>query len=849
LRKRSAVRVGDDDHQARLLLPDGETLTVPLAELPSPAGLEIASDALPEARSSRGSLIRLAVASEAKLIKHGWDTGQLVEAALADLEQASEARALALDLVALERESLLDRLPLPASEINWIRAHHATTTADIGAAVDAISRLPIQGYRPKLGLLLTLWPAVRAAGLDLRVVEPHLREYAGEEPIAALLLRSLGERDDAFSDLDVVLPSQRSLIERLHATGNVLSRLETAVNALTGAAVNNGDLERLPARLRALIATQQAKPGLLKPPEVAELAPSILDDLIDAGSVDSELADLLDISEPTLGRYLRARLAPDTLTDADVAELGLNDELARRAFRYGASETLESLGDSARIRHYRALVELRKGRLRDGLLGDVDEGARPAAADLVALVEAKKAGVLDESLLTERLLGDPTVWPALVATAGAAELGALSTVRDGYPAFSEWLALHEAREHLYLGNWRDAANAATKCLDLAKIEAVRDEAQNLKACALYYVGDHLTSMQQLTEALEGAYSESLLANASLVAQGLAPEVAARHLGVLIREAPTLAMRVAAAHRAVEIWRSTDTSLWSNSDESPLPDAFQDALRELVVEQISLDDFRRFASVLAIDDRAWFGNPSNIATSPHSDSLEARFYQARTVDDLLPAVQVMGAVIAAGEAPPWLLYERDQLRSTAIDTLFQNLDEPDSTFGAVALEMVDRKVVEGEYDHCLFSLLGIASATYHLAEHKTTVGDQLVARLHDTRKRWANLDGDGRERMKEIAELATRRVAINRYAALENEFNQAVEVYNGAIDLAQNAYAGSPTYEQAMTRIRKSLSTFRQIRETASSWLLLIEHDGVRGNFKDLVTESQELERRCVKILN
>jgi hypothetical protein len=549
-----------------------------------------------------------------------------------------------------------------------------------------------------------------------------------------------------------------------------------------------------------------------------------------------------------VGRYLRARLAPETLTDADVAQLGLDDELARRAFRYGATETLESLADSSRIRHYRALVELRKGRLRDGIVDDIDEPARPTAADLRAVVEAKQSGAPVEALLTARLLGDPTIWPALLSIVGATELGSLGEVRDDHPAFSEWLALNEAREHLFLGNWGEAIHAATRCLDLAEIEAVRDEALNLKACALYYAGDPLDAMRALSEALEGAYSESLLANASLVAQGLAPEVAARHLGVLIKEAPTIAMRVAAAHRAVEVWRSTDASLWANSDESPLPDAFQDALRALVVEEISLDDFRRFARVLAIDDRSWFANPLNIASSPHRDSLEGRFYLARTDDELIPTVRVMGDAIASGEAPAWLLHERDQLRSAAIDILFENLNE-DSTFGAVALEMVDRQVLEGEHDHCLFSLLGIASVTYHLSERKTTVGDQLVARLHDTRKRWANLGDDSREQLKDIAELATRRVAINVYSALENEFNAAVDIYNAALELGRSTYPGSPTYEQAMSRIRGVLGTIRSLRERASPWPLLVEHSGVRSNFKDIVSGTQELEAKCLEILN
>ncbi len=847
LRKRLAVRLDDGEDTAHLLLTTGEAVNVPVAELPPLEQLSLRDGPAVEPRTRRGRLLRLAVASASAQIKPGWEPAGLIGRALDDLSDLGEARGVAADLLSMGGEDLLDRLPLSAAEVTWLRAYTCACKGDHAGTMRHVAQLPERGYRQKLNLIARVWADAKSSGIDLSPILRHLAAYGEDEPLAALLLRSEfpGARHD---DPETVRAGQRGIVERLTAHGG-RGDLRTAVEVLEERDIDPVVAESLPQGLRILAARQMAAPGLLGSAELERLDPAILDDVIDAGSV--LLGDGIGSrgDETWRERYIRSRVAPESLSDADVTTLGLADEVARRAFRYGALEKLESLGDSPRIRHFRALLDLRQGRVRDDLLDDVEEQDREAVKDLIRLVEGKGSDPLDEALVTERLLADPTVWSVLVATVGAGQLGQLTGIRETHPAFSEWLSLHEARERLFLGDWRGAVDAASHCLALAQGEAVRDEAHNLKACGLFYLGNYLSAMQELTEALEGAYSESLLANASLVAEGLSPESAARHLGTLIREAPTLAMRVAAAHRAVLIWRSTDASLWRNSDESPLPDAFQDALRELVNEQISLDDFRRFAHVLALYDGQWFSDPSNTAASPHNDTLEARFYRARTAPDLFPTVAVMGEAIAAGDAPAWLLHERDSLRQVAIDTLFDDLDAPDSTFGYVALAMVDRGVLADDYDNCLFNMLGIASTTYHLTDKGTTVGDELVARLHVARTAAANLPGDGRGRIRDLTELATRRVALNRYLPLEREFNRSVELYNGALDLGRYEPPGTPAYQQALARTREALAVARQVREAASPWLLIVEHDGLRTDYKEIVTGAQDIERRCLEILS
>lgn len=850
LRKRSAVRIGTREEGAELLLESGEVLIVELPALPDPASVDMPAEHARELRTPSGALLQLAAACRARALKASWDPDRLVAAALDGVGDETSARLVALDALAVGDAELIERLPLTASEQAWLRALDAFAARDATAAVAAIGQLPAEGYRPKLALLAGLAREVRAAGVDLGVLEVQTRPFRDEEPLAALLRRTLGlEPADAAGRLERAAAGGRALLGDLPLPQPVEAEISAGLAALAGEPSDAAASVRFsPPAVRTVRALAERRSGLLESHDVDRIPLPLLDDLIDDGAVAADVV-LAGTQDAGRARYLTARLVPQRLTDGDVAELEHADEIVRRAFQRADVDGLAQAPDRPLVLHYRALAGLRRGRVKDVSIEHVQPGAQQIAAELVRLAETRDGAALPAGALTESVLADPSVWPVLVEIVGSTRLQPTAELRERFPAFTEWLSLHQAREHLFVGEWRAAVDAADRCLALAHDEAVCDEALNLKACGLHHLGDDRGAIAALEEAIQGAYSEALLANIGVVAVGFEPETAARHLGVLMREAPTTAMRVAAARRALTIWSTSDTQSWRNSDESPLPDAFQDALRELVVGPLALDDFRDFASLLAIHDSTWFGDVESLASSPHRETLEARFFVARaqSLHDLIP---VMGASIASGAPPPWLLRERDSLRNAAVDILFENMDEPDTTFGSVALAMADHRVLVDAEDHLLLSFLGVASVTYHLSAHKDEVGDQLVARLHQLRRDWQqHPDAEVRRRLEPIVELATRRIALNRMSARDREMEQAIDVFNDALDVGSRVPPGTSAYADVLNRISVCARVASDARDDLLPFLPIVDHAGAREDIEKTVEMTRELERRCLNILN
>jgi hypothetical protein len=849
LRKRSAVRLADDGDTARLMLESGEITEIDLAEMPEPSDSPVPEGTFPQARTPHGSLLRLAQACAQRAIKNKWDPDTLIGAALDAVDDVTTARLVALDATAVGRADLIDRLALTASERHWLAAVRASSTQDAGAVVAAVAALPVAGYRPKLGLLALVSDQPHT---HLEAIKRQLAPYLDQEPIAALLHRVLcfGAVGPAAHETRLA----QAVATNAELLGRDLLPADLTRELAAGLAVVIGDssavpdvLQFVPSNVRVLLAREHPRTDVLRVQDVDVMPHALIDDLVESGALDGALA-VAGSHDPDRNLYTRARFAPDRLTDQEVRRLQHTDERVRRAFRYGEVASVDDLPDTPTLRHYRALEAVRRKRTADVVIEDIHADGRPAVEDLLRLAAAKVDGVAPSERLTETMLTDPTVWPVLIEIAGPTALQPTPELQRRFAAFTEWLALHQARQHLFVGEWQAAVNAADHCLSLAHAEPVRDEALNLKACGLHYLGRDDQAVAALEEAIQGAYSESLLANIGLVAAGLRPEVAARHLGVLIAEAPTTQMRVAAARRAINIWSTSDTASWRNSDESPLPDAFQDALRELVVADLQLDDFREFASLLAVHDSDWLGDEGHIAASPHRGTLEARFYVARA-GNLIRMVEEMGGAIAAGSPPQWVLYERDSLRSAALDILFDNLDAPDSTFGSVALAMADNNVLVETEDNVLFSALGVAGLAYHLSERHAEVADHIVARVHQLRKGWQGLDAGPKSTIAPVVEVATRRVAINRMNARDREMSEAIDLFNGALSMGKYAEYGSPAYREAIRSIGVALEVARAARRDLISWPPIVEHEGVLEGLNQTLEQTRELERRCLDILN
>lgn len=841
LRRKRAVRTGDDGTEAHLLLESGEDLAVSLSDLPAPADPVVPWSSV--VRSAPGRLLEIAAAVVRDQRVAKWDPDALRAAAVNAASDQESVRLLALDALALDMEDILPQLSLTTSERVWLMAVRCAQRGDAARFLHHIAALPPEGYAPKVGLVLDLASIIRGEDLDIAVLERQLRPFVDRDPCAAVLLRAF---ELSNTDASTAAADARWLAARLDMGCPERAAIEWGIAQVLDdqeleVAAGDADAQLVDPPVRALAALRHPGSAYLAPGDVATLADSVADDLIHAGSLDAATA-LGAPRDAQTRLYLTARLAPEQLTDEEVRELHHDDERARRTFPLADPAELEQLTDSSWMRHFRSLALIRLHRSEEVKLDHVRHGDGANVEALIAAVYAAADGQPVVDRLTNSLLNDPTVWPVLTALVGSTTLQPSSDLASQFPVFCEWLALHHAREYLYQGDWSAAVAAADRCLALATGERVRDEALNLKACGLYHQGDGIAAIAALEEAIEGAYSAALLANIGVVAAGLKPEVAARHLGKLMVEAPNVAQRVAAGRRVVQIWLASGPGAFNTSGTEALPAVVRDPLRVLVTDDIGIEDFRGIAKLLAQHDGAWFAHSSRLEHSPHSDTLDARVYQAlaRSLEDL---VETIGAAIKAGDLPEWLESERRKLRDDTAEFVIENIDDESLSIGALPIAMFEQGVLLTAYDRVFFPAMGLASLALHMTQQvKDELDEQFVAMTFAMRERWQELPGDDQERVAPMVGLATNRVAANRGIGRTTLLNEAADLYNSTTRMIQ---AGN--HIGARHKVEAAHRAAMAVAEEIENWLRVVEGAEIRKALRDTLSDAHELDALCSRL--
>lgn len=532
------------DAGAALYVDDGERIPTGGLELGEP--LQFVDGDLP-LRSATGRLLEASAAIEQGRVVGRWDPAALRLAAFQAIGDIHEARVAALDLFDLGLTDQFPHLPLTNSEGAWAAFVRAAQDADLDAAWSWLALLPRRGYRAKVAVLLALAPAMLERGFPADLVRAHVGAFASDEPAALALGRILRFGGGAP---DLVAEDAEKVATRLGLATESCAQIQRAraLFSHSGTAGQSDDLARIGPAMRALLVLR-GNPGItLGTADLEALPTATVDDLIDAGRL-AHLADLVGFVGPNVRVHLLSRLAPHQLTEAEIAVLDFEDGDARRLFMNDDIGALAARPESAVFRHFHALARLRRRRTDGFKLDDVRPEARRIAADLVKLIDADGDPDHVKSRITSRIVADPTVWPLLAQLLRPSELHPTPPLVERFPQFCRWVALQQAREHLYAGDWDAALEAADACLALATARAVRDEALNLKACALHSLGRDQLAIACLEEAIAGRYREALLANVGIVAAQLGPDLAAAHLGKLIRKAPPVAHRATAGRRA------------------------------------------------------------------------------------------------------------------------------------------------------------------------------------------------------------------------------------------------------------------------------------------------------------
>ncbi|SNY65254.1 hypothetical protein [Paractinoplanes atraurantiacus] len=412
-------------------------------------------------------------------------------------------RAAAIDLIAQGRP-LPAELDLTDHEIAWYRAHAAVNGGDLTAALDQMAKLPETGYAARVGLLLSVFPALLATRDCWPAAVAVLAPFVSGSDDAAAMVAVLGRTTPDVVDV------ARRYAGRSFGEGRRARALTAYERAVTGEA--------------------DSVPGDLVP----LLAPALLDRLAVAGV----LSDLPDGLPEPAATSLRCRLG--LATAEQTAEAGFAAEAARRAYLTGEAPG-DRLGDGPDVRHYRALHDyVTTRRLRE-------EDLRPGAREVIRLTDAVTIGFAGRRSVPDEVAADPTTWPRLWPNAAQGKLYPADGVAQRHPRFVLWLELCTAYPALRGGLWPEALRIAGRVGEAAQDPALRAEARNVAAYAYWQLGRVDDALRELGEAKGAGFA----VNAMLVASSRNAAAALPHLAQIMRLAEDDQLREAAVRRVIE----------------------------------------------------------------------------------------------------------------------------------------------------------------------------------------------------------------------------------------------------------------------------------------------------------
>jgi hypothetical protein len=334
-------------------------------------------------------------------------------------------------------------------------------------------------------------------------------------------------------------------------------------------------------------------------------------------------------------------LAPARLTDREVQQLGLREELIRRVVASGADGPVEIAEEVRPLRT--RLKGAREGDL--GALRLLAEEKAPALVrELFDLLEA------EECDMPSAVLASDTSLHGLMAP--RIRVRDYRNLTIDQQLLLVKASLHQARRALHEARWDAAADLATRCLEDSKSSsAVLWEARNVAAVAQWAFGLAADAHQTLSRRPRPSADapEPVRVNEAILLGQTAQWHRAREvLEGLASEAMDPSVRISAAATALQASRR------------PLPHSvMQDLRRILPRDDIPLTAFRQVIELLARWDAEWLTKRTRLTPSPHKKTLEAQLWLAYARDFHRFCLRLRDALLA-GDVPKWVIAVKDDL---------------------------------------------------------------------------------------------------------------------------------------------------------------------------------------------
>ncbi|MBA3361854.1 MAG: hypothetical protein H0T94_10390 [Acidimicrobiia bacterium] len=687
-----------------------------------------------------------------------------------------EARLFARSAIAAGKVELARSVGISETEVEWLLMRAFRLQGAFSEAAKHALRLPPNRYPDHL---VVLTEAVTRSAVDPAVVLTHLDTPTPDHQ-SVVLRHICGER----ARPDVLRAALKGLGYSEPSRSSDLNRVAIAL-------LRDDAPEPFGASEQCILAT------------VPDVLPYLLSRHSDWFAPDHESPSLV-----------RVAVTPGEASESDLMQSGHVAELARRWFVAGDGQSLARMVDQdPAVLHYRALLALREGDTSH-------EGALRLNPISATLVRSLNAGRFDPELET-----DPTVWET------ASHLEGWERVKPTGVAGARFY-LRKSLASLYEWKWSDAAGSARAALLATADEHLRDEALNLLGFALHQQGHVEAAVASVEKALEGHYSANLQINIGVLAQELAPNVAAEHLVRLAKEAPSLDLKLAAARQALTIWDPEQEAWEATTDEGELPPQLRDLFRSLAVAPTDTADHLWVMRMLAHWDQEWLANEKNTDRSPNVGHHEHKVLVGRSKGPREYVTALKSALISP-ECPDWVTRERDGF----VGNLAQLVFRADGSIGPAvwAFEAVDQDLPMDARQGVLLASAAVLSICRDLIEKGQGPSDKVRSMAVRARSDlMVKLSEADRQNVRGLVDMATDSYAI---AASEGSRAQVKEAIDALIRIESRlvgAHRRSINWSAVDQATKPIIEFLTVVIEDLESAAQIAADPEIRGEIRNLI---------------
>lgn len=374
-------------------------------------------------------------------------------------------------------------------------------------------------------------------------------------------------------------------------------------------------------------------------------------------------------------------------------------------------------------------------------------------------------------------------------------------------------------------DWASGIELSKAVLRLSRDEQLRDEALNIAAACYCMTGDNDKAVDALKHAVQGEWNLGLQTNLAIVATSVDPSLAAEQMRFLIDGAENGKERLAAAVRAIGLWRTTQEELTGSSDtddHADLPETLLSSIRRLLgAQDLEEQDFFILGKFLAETDGTSLLRSDAFSKSPHrtTPSGELIKHRAEGFGDFLNNVVTISRQ-PASRTRPWIAEEVEDL----IQAVLGNLASDNNAAGAaIGFNLLEQGIDCSTRGRLLLHGLTTIAAASGLDEGEA-LNESFIGWMLAARRALRTFNNEDDEFLQQVTDHASRMLAAQYHDQIAGIIRQLAPAVGQVQHQMGGALRRMAANRSAVAEVSRTVVGFTSIARPQITTLLEVTVD-------------------------